>query len=571
MTHRPPRLAFVVVCLFFAWVPASADPVNDVPASVRPIPLTDESLVLAVPAIARPALRSPIPDPAFGTTITRITGDTGTPLYSVAGTWGADARHTYSKQQPWNADGTLLVVQNRGAGTPSKLFLDGTTYVPKFGPCSNDPLYDYRWHPARAHANTMINVSSSGTELMWYDVVTCTKTRSWPLPITASYGIGSGEGNPSNDGRFVCVANATQMVVIDMDPAPPYAAWPARRVGPVCALLPCDVDPSNPAGDCRIGNVSISPSGRYVDVKFAASTDTTQDLHRIYDVDPATLALSPHAMNVAALRCGSFAARADGWTFPLKHADMALDPFDGNEDVIVGGRSCPGSSIGHVVKVRLRDGMVTPLTDPSNEPSFQHASARNLERPGWVYVGFYRADGKKFSDEIVAVKLDGSGGVERYAHKRSAVSGCYRCESHPVPSRDGRRILFASNWAEGCGGLCGSSGDIKDYVVSLPLSPVAADPPAAPAAGPALAVRTVRPRPAVWRVLIEYALPTDEPVHLDVIDAAGRRVRTRDLGRPGPGLHEASLERGSDLPSGVYWVRLTSGGRAVTERIVFVG
>src|SRR4029079_10973169 len=186
------------------------------------------------------------------------------------------------------------------------------------------------------------------------------------------------------------------------------------------ALLPCGVNPSNPSGACRIGNISISPSGRYVDVKFSASSDTTQDLHRIYEVDPATLALHPHPMDVSALRCGSFNARADGWTFPLKHADMALDPFDGNEDVLIGGRSCPGSSIGHVVMVRLRDGKVTSLTNPANEPSFQHASARNLDRPGWVYVGFYKADGMKFNDEIVAVKMDGSGQLERWSHKRSA-------------------------------------------------------------------------------------------------------------------------------------------------------
>jgi hypothetical protein len=570
MTHRPPRLAFVILYLGCVSLPASASPVDNTPFA-RPIPLTDASMVLTIPAVGRPLLRMPMSDPAFGTTITRITGDTGTPIYSVAGTWGADARHAYSKQQPWNADGTLLVVQNRGSGTPSKLFLDGTTYVPKFGTCSNDPLYDYRWHPSRAHANTMINVNSAGTELMWYDVVTCTKTRSWPLPITASYGIGSGEGNPSNDGRFVCVANASQMVVIDMDPAPPYAPWPARRMGPICALLPCDINASSPSGDCRIGNISISPSGRYVDVKFSASTDTTQDLHRIYEVDPVTLALKPHPMDVSALRCGSFEARPDGWTFPLKHADMALDPFDGDEDVLIGGRSCPGSAIGHVVKVRLRDGKVTALTSPSNEPSFEHASARNIDRPGWVYVGFYRAEGKKFSDEVVAVKLDGSGSVERYSHKRSVFSGCYRCESHPVPSRDGHRILFASNWAENCGGLCGASGDIKDYVVSLPLGAVAADPPATLPPGPALAVRLVTPRPAVSRVAIEYAVPGMEHVRLEMVNAAGRRVRSRDLGTPGPGIHEASVERGSDLPAGVYWVRLTAGPSVATERVVFVG
>jgi len=34
----------------------------------------------------------------------------------VPGTWGSDARHHYSKDQPWNSDGTLIALQN-GGGT----------------------------------------------------------------------------------------------------------------------------------------------------------------------------------------------------------------------------------------------------------------------------------------------------------------------------------------------------------------------------------------------------------------------------------------------------------------------
>jgi hypothetical protein len=80
-------------------------------------------------------------------------------------------------------------------------------------------------------------------------------------------------------------------------------------------------------------------------------------------------------------------------------------------------------------------------------------------------VSWYKVDGKRYSDEIIAVKLDGSGSVERLCHIHSATSGCYRCEAHPVPSPDGRRVLFASNWAQDCGSDCGFPTDIKDYVV----------------------------------------------------------------------------------------------------------
>jgi hypothetical protein len=200
-----------------------------------------------------------------------------------------------------------------------------------------------------------------------------------------------------------------------------------------------------------------------VDVKYAGK-DTTADLHRIYEVDPKTLALAPHRMADASPRCGSFASRPNGWISPLKHADLAVNPFDGGQDVVIGGRACPGSGIGRVVMVRLSDGRVTALTDPRNEAPVQHVSTRNLDRPGWAYVSYYKVDGRRFSDEIVAVKMDGSGAVERIAHKHSSTTGCYRCESHPVPSRDGRRVLFASTWDQDCGGDCGGRSEIKDYV-----------------------------------------------------------------------------------------------------------
>jgi hypothetical protein len=413
-------------------------------------------LFAAAGASARPAYLQPTRD--AGSTLVRIVGDAGTPIEGMPGTWGKDARHVYSKQQPWNADGSLLLLQNRGGGAPSRVLLDGRTYAPRRA-CDEPSLWDFRWHPERAHANVLINVDKAGRELSWYDVVACRTVARWTLPVAVDYGIGSGEGNPSRDGRYVALANDQVLFVVDMA-APSGAA----RTGPVYRLVPCGVVPGSPASDCRIGNVSISPSGRYVDVKFKGESEETKDLHRILEVDPRTLALAPHPMSATASRCGSFAGRTDGWVFPLKHADMTLDPYDGDEDVLVGGRSCPGSALGRVVKVRLRDGKVTALTEPRGEASVSHVSTRNLARPGWAYVTYFRAPGKRGSDEIVAVRLDGRA-VERFGRTHTAPAGCYRCEAHGVPSPDGRRVLFASNWAVDCGDGCGSVDEIAAYVL----------------------------------------------------------------------------------------------------------
>ena len=412
------------------------------------------------PARPRPGYLERTREASTGATLVRIAGDEGAAIPGVrGGVWGGDARHAYSKQEPWNADGSLLLLQNRDGGTPARLLLDGRTYVPRPRACDDGVLWDYRWHPDPAHATILVNVDKAGRELSWFDVTTCKKVRAWTLPVTVD-GIGSGEGNVSNDGRFVALGNDDVAFVVDME-AP---SGPAKS-GPRLALVPCDVEPDDPAGNCRIGNLSISPSGRYVDVKFAGKGDEAKDLHRIFAVDAKTLALTPQRMAASSARCGSFAGRTDGWIFPLKHADMTLDPSDGNADVLVGGRSCPGSKLGRVVKVRLRDGKVTALTDPKGEASVSHVSTRNLRRPGWAYVSYFAGKGKRFDGEIVALALDGSGKVERLGFGRSKSSGCYRCEVHPVPSPDGRRVLFASNWAVDCGGRCGDDEDIKAYVL----------------------------------------------------------------------------------------------------------
>src|SRR3989441_9757132 len=140
---------------------------------------------------------------------------------------------------------------------------------------------------------------------------------------------------------------------------------------------------------------------------------------------------------------------------------------DGIRDKLVTGvQTCalPISLIGRVMMVRLRDGAITPLTDPTHEAYPEHISTRNYDRPGWAYVSYYPAPGRRFSDEVVAVKLDGSKAVERFAHLHTDVSGCYRCEAHAVPSRDGRRVLWASNWMI-AGANTGRRSLIQAYVV----------------------------------------------------------------------------------------------------------
>ncbi len=433
--------------------------------------VTDASAVFTEPVVPKPAYLTSFTDLTFNTTVTRIADDSGRSLTTLNvgnGTWGTDSRHEYSLIQPWNADGSLMVIENNSA--PGHLYLDGSTYQVKYGDPSNLPVgnYEYRWHPSLAHKNEL--VVFGGSTLEWFDLVNNAVTRSWTLPIGIT---ASGKQETSLDGRFIALFDptGTKMFVVDMDPQAPYSPYPSQRIGPVYDLS-ADGISYTVLSD---GYVTISPSGKYVVVHYDGYD--TYDHARVFDVDPNTLALTPRALPANSPRCVGTAAQ--GFIWDLGHPDVAVNPYDNNEDVLVGQEECgrvgqsvagitnvPGASgIGHVIMVRLRDGAGTSLTDPANEGWAWHISTRNTKRPGWAYVSYDPSQpSTRFNDETIALSMDGRQTVERLVHHHTNPGTIYRAQPHSVPSPDGLRIAFASNWGLNCGSSCGAASETKDYV-----------------------------------------------------------------------------------------------------------
>jgi len=453
------KIGFILFLLLFASCTKTASNVSGPGNPAVPggpgFGSTDGSSVFSVPTVFKPGYLSPITDPTFGTKITKISNDAGTVTSSPSVSWGSRARHVYSKQQPWNATQSYFFMENSG-GSPSPLLLDGKTLKPIKGLCGS--LWDYRWHPSASHAKEMINVNSSGTVLEWYDVVNCTQTRSWTLPIAVS-DLGTGEGNPSYDGRFVALGNGTQMFIVDMDPQPPYAAYPNKRIGPVVDFSSCGL-----ASGCNsIDWVSISASGKYAVVSY------DPDYQRVYDIDPDSLALTPHAIPGTSPKCAGDPAK--GFVYSFGHADLSIDPFDSGEDVMMGQdwhSECEGKVSNRVAMVRLKDGAVTSLTLGTGESYPHHISTRNYDRLGWAYVTYNNAPGSRFDQEVIAVKMDGSHSVERLAHTHTDEGGNYYAEGHAVASPDGSKVVFSSDWTQNCGSGCGSSTNFQDYVIEAP-------------------------------------------------------------------------------------------------------
>ncbi len=123
------------------------------------------------------------------------------------------------------------------------------------------------------------------------------------------------------------------------------------------------------------------------------------------------------------------------------HFDACVDNTGREVIVITGPRG--------LISVDLRTGRRRLLV-PSRLLSWSiHISCRNVERPGWAYVSEYfdpQADRKANHDEVFAVRLDGSGTVESFAHEHYSRRQAYVREPQAVPSPDGERVLWASDW-----------------------------------------------------------------------------------------------------------------------------
>jgi len=71
-------------------------------------------------------------------------------------------------------------------------------------------------------------------------------------------------------------------------------------------------------------------------------------------------------------------------------------------------------------------------------------------------------------------------------------------------------------------------------------------------------------------LVVRFALVSDAPAALEVVDVMGRRVSRRSVERFGPGWHVMSLDAHSGLAPGVYFVRLTQASRSVATKAIYL-
>lgn len=108
-----------------------------------------------------------------------------------------------------------------------------------------------------------------------------------------------------------------------------------------------------------------------------------------------------------------------------------------------------------------------------------------------------------------------------------------------------------------------SAGNEGPFALVAPPHLVGID----PRGNVALAVRPLGPSPTSDRRLaVELALHDAGPARLELIDVAGRVVRSREVGALGSGVHTIDLSGQGPLRAGLYFLRLRQGGRTATAR-----
>jgi len=85
-----------------------------------------------------------------------------------------------------------------------------------------------------------------------------------------------------------------------------------------------------------------------------------------------------------------------------------------------------------------------------------------------------------------------------------------------------------------------------------------------------LSIEAIQPNPALRGVDVWFSLPHAEAAELDLLDLAGRRVVTRDVGTFGPGRHHVDLADARSLAPGLYFVRLVQGHATARAKVVVV-
>jgi hypothetical protein len=360
-------------------------------------------------SLQRPEYLKPVIDRLSNTTVVRISDQIAFDSKLT------ELRHIYSKNQPWNADESYLLLNFK---YPAAL-LDGRTY--KFIRWVHQPSQSV-W--SNINSSVMYGTIANTNQFVKLDIAKKDRyTIMYKFKEYDRIDFGQWNGNLSNNDQYAALvgikAEKIDLVVYDLARNLVTAKKTQPKGTTVRNAFGGDSDPA------RIFSVSMSQSGEYVVLQYR---QPGKGLNR-----------GIHLLN-RQLKFVRQLSQLGG-----SHYDLCVNS-KGSEAIVVQDDSSKA-----IVSVEYSTGKKTIVLPAARSNYNIHISCRNLKRPGWAYISEFSGDvdpnvTKKTIDRTFALKLDGSGQIQQFTSPNHSLSEAYERQPHSVPNHNGKKVLFASDW-----------------------------------------------------------------------------------------------------------------------------
>jgi hypothetical protein len=401
----------------------------------------------SIPSVPKPSVKATglaapsYIDPVYGTRLYKATDASDFPGAS-------HVRHDYSRRQAFNANNTRYIANSSNgywilydANTFRVLNRSGTNGALKGMAGDTEAI----WNPT--DPNKLWYTSQNGGLVWWEknvetDTDTVMADFKGRIPWAGATSVWTkAEGFSSADGRYFAFMatsynSSTQNNVI-------YGLFTYDRVADkIIGTLDASA-----FGGAFPDHISISPSGNYVVPSWA------------YNSSLGTRAYTQNFSSYRQLHTQS------------EHSDLAIGP--NGEDMYV----FTDYDSGYLRAINCATGASISLMSmyPATGVGYAaHISGKAFARPGWVAISTY-ADFSNYGStspdptlrpmerKVMLVELKANGRQYSVAHTRVAANyGGYFGEPQVTISRDGTRLMFASNFNDG--------GVPSSYMIALPAS-----------------------------------------------------------------------------------------------------
>lgn len=316
-------------------------------------------------------------------------------------------KHTYSKRQAWNADGSYIML----AGN-NPFLLDASDFT-VLDRCAMPNIW--------SNVNRLKAYSFSGTEF-YYRILNESTYQGGSGVVIHDFsaynliGTHTDEHNHSNDDRY-------------------WAFYGTRAgTGTDCWIVVYDMDTDTVLSETQLSTpfsnvnwVAVCQDGSRVVIQYNTNGSGTYQGTKSYN---RTLGDAVHLVN------------------GTPHGDLGVSVA--GDQVFVSYQGTTGHSLS---MVNLLTGAVTGIWDDNSTSGLYggHVSCRNILRPGWAYISESESttavDNNNAFLEILAVKLDGSDIVERFCKTYARNSNTDEDhQARACPNPNGTQVIFNSDW-----------------------------------------------------------------------------------------------------------------------------